>query len=260
MTLACSYCSKSEPDVRKLITGHGIYICNECVGVATEKVSNAEIAGIADSKERCRFCGNFQTKVKKLLPPLRLAVCDECVDLFNEILDEAGLPHAPHSNPGRAYTIEETLHCADNHYGDGRFEEAEPYYLLALVLLERVHEEHHPRVLACMEDLGNTFIASEKWRDAASVYRSVAAVRTNHKLPASLSFLKLAQINERLNNVNQAADDYQRAIKLGEHEMENGALADVLDSYANMLTRAGRNLEEAERMEKWARQLRAISD
>lgn len=30
---ACSFCAKTAPEVDKLISGPGIYICNECVGL-----------------------------------------------------------------------------------------------------------------------------------------------------------------------------------------------------------------------------------
>ncbi|MFP7695889.1 ATP-dependent Clp protease ATP-binding subunit ClpX [Trueperella sp. LYQ143] len=35
-TLKCSFCQKSQRQVRKLITGSGVYICNECIEVCNE--------------------------------------------------------------------------------------------------------------------------------------------------------------------------------------------------------------------------------
>ncbi len=32
----CSFCGKADKDVRKLIAGPGVYICDECVGVCRE--------------------------------------------------------------------------------------------------------------------------------------------------------------------------------------------------------------------------------
>jgi len=34
--LRCSFCGKSERDVKKLIAGHGVYICDECVRICQE--------------------------------------------------------------------------------------------------------------------------------------------------------------------------------------------------------------------------------
>jgi ClpX C4-type zinc finger len=34
--LLCSFCGKTEGQVKKLVAGPGVYICNECVDVANE--------------------------------------------------------------------------------------------------------------------------------------------------------------------------------------------------------------------------------
>ena len=34
--LKCSFCGKSQENVRKLIAGPGVYICNECVDLCNE--------------------------------------------------------------------------------------------------------------------------------------------------------------------------------------------------------------------------------
>jgi ClpX C4-type zinc finger protein/glyoxalase superfamily protein len=36
--LHCSFCSKSQHDVRKLIAGPGVYICDKCVGVCLDAI------------------------------------------------------------------------------------------------------------------------------------------------------------------------------------------------------------------------------
>ncbi|WP_275935335.1 ClpX C4-type zinc finger protein, partial [Oenococcus oeni] len=33
-TLACSFCGKRQDQVKKLIAGPGVYICDECVALA----------------------------------------------------------------------------------------------------------------------------------------------------------------------------------------------------------------------------------
>ena len=41
-TLYCSFCGKSQHDVRKLIAGPGVYICDECVDLCTDIVDDPE--------------------------------------------------------------------------------------------------------------------------------------------------------------------------------------------------------------------------
>ena len=38
-TLKCSFCQKSQRQVRKLITGSGVYICNECVDLCNDIIA-----------------------------------------------------------------------------------------------------------------------------------------------------------------------------------------------------------------------------
>jgi hypothetical protein len=37
--VVCSFCGKAEGQVKKLVAGPGIYICNECVDVANEIIN-----------------------------------------------------------------------------------------------------------------------------------------------------------------------------------------------------------------------------
>ena len=37
--LRCSFCQKSQRQVRKLITGSGVYICSECVEICNEIIA-----------------------------------------------------------------------------------------------------------------------------------------------------------------------------------------------------------------------------
>jgi ATP-dependent Clp protease ATP-binding subunit ClpX len=40
--LTCSFCGKSQNDVRKLIAGPGVYICNECIDICNEIINDDE--------------------------------------------------------------------------------------------------------------------------------------------------------------------------------------------------------------------------
>jgi ATP-dependent protease Clp ATPase subunit len=39
--LACSFCGKGEPDVAKLVAGPKVYICDECVALASQIMEGA---------------------------------------------------------------------------------------------------------------------------------------------------------------------------------------------------------------------------
>jgi ATP-dependent Clp protease ATP-binding subunit ClpX len=40
--LTCSFCGKSQNDVRKLIAGPGVYVCNECIDICNEIINDDE--------------------------------------------------------------------------------------------------------------------------------------------------------------------------------------------------------------------------
>lgn len=43
-TLHCSFCGKRQEDVKKVIAGKGVYICNECVELCAEILCDEEIS------------------------------------------------------------------------------------------------------------------------------------------------------------------------------------------------------------------------
>src|SRR5579871_5865813 len=45
-TLHCSFCGKSQHDVKKLIAGPTSFICDECVGLCSEIVEIGEVAAL----------------------------------------------------------------------------------------------------------------------------------------------------------------------------------------------------------------------
>src|SRR3982750_2985278 len=42
--LCCSFCGKSQKDVKKLIAGPGVYVCNECIDICNEIINDDEQA------------------------------------------------------------------------------------------------------------------------------------------------------------------------------------------------------------------------
>jgi DNA-directed RNA polymerase subunit RPC12/RpoP len=84
--LECSFCSKKQDDVAKLIAGPGVYICDLCVKSFNVHIADPEYQGAQGVK--CSFCGNKAAVVKKIVDGPKVRICDECLDLCNEILDE----------------------------------------------------------------------------------------------------------------------------------------------------------------------------
>jgi len=105
--LACTFCGRSQRQVRKLIAGPGVYICEACVALADGAVRSGGAAGTPpgpihavpeqDGGVRCRFCAKRRDNVTGMaaLPagpgdPVAgpAAICAECLLLCNEILVE----------------------------------------------------------------------------------------------------------------------------------------------------------------------------
>ena len=54
-TLYCSFCGKSQHEVRKLIAGPTVYICNECVELCKDILYEESRSSLAKSRNWCRL-------------------------------------------------------------------------------------------------------------------------------------------------------------------------------------------------------------
>jgi hypothetical protein len=105
--LACTFCGTSQYEVRKLIAGPGVYICDGCVELAEGVISSGSVANtrlgpvhaVADQggRVRCRFCDKHRDQVTGMAAmPAETggdvsgpaAICDECLSLCIEIIAE----------------------------------------------------------------------------------------------------------------------------------------------------------------------------
>ena len=51
--LNCNFCGKSQKQVRKLIAGGGVYICDECIGLCNEIIEEELNQPLAEVEETC---------------------------------------------------------------------------------------------------------------------------------------------------------------------------------------------------------------
>jgi len=96
--LVCSFCGKNQPQVRKLIAGPGVYICDQCISKADQVIATGEVAatplsavkpiGEDITTAKCSFCGKRRYQVSGLAAAARAAICTECLALCHEITAE----------------------------------------------------------------------------------------------------------------------------------------------------------------------------
>jgi hypothetical protein len=99
-TLKCSFCGKNQKQIRKLIAGPGVFICNECIAKADQVIATGEVAATPLSATRpasedkdaasvkCSFCSKRRHQVSGLATAARVAICSECLALCREIITE----------------------------------------------------------------------------------------------------------------------------------------------------------------------------
>lgn len=109
--LACSFCGKSQKQVKKLIAGPGAYICDGCVGGAhvvmaepgrtiSTPIAEIQLAGDEGRDEQCSFCRKPRHQVAAMASTADVRICGECLGLCDEILDEE-LDGERNPGPGR---------------------------------------------------------------------------------------------------------------------------------------------------------------
>lgn len=90
--LRCSFCAKSQFDVVKLVAGPGLFICNECIELCNQIITE-EMALKGSSTDDAVRSGNTQD-------PPTLKAWDGLSD--EDLLAEMVRAHAAHQNVDRA--------------------------------------------------------------------------------------------------------------------------------------------------------------
>jgi ClpX C4-type zinc finger len=83
--LRCSFCNKSQRDVKKLIAGPRVYICDECVAICVDIAaenrlldpSEAVDASRSPKPQECALCRRYSERNFEI--PDRGTLCAACV-------------------------------------------------------------------------------------------------------------------------------------------------------------------------------------
>lgn len=105
--LACTFCGKRQNQVRKLIAGPNVYICDGCIDLAKAVIGSGDAARTAlgpisavpeqEHRVRCSFCGKNRVQATGLavVPTVTAAkanasaaICSQCLELCDEIIAE----------------------------------------------------------------------------------------------------------------------------------------------------------------------------
>jgi hypothetical protein len=105
--LRCSFCLKAQADVRNLIAGPAVYICDECVSVCVDIIADDQRLRIrrnvalrdeatessnthehAQDATPCTLCGEPGSLPAMLLIAGRGALCGACADAVDDALGQ----------------------------------------------------------------------------------------------------------------------------------------------------------------------------
>jgi hypothetical protein len=114
--LSCTFCGKTQKQVRKLIAGPGVFICGGCVTLARHVIADSvtvttergpiHVVPEQQPRAQCNFCGKQRDQVAAQagipLPATEKTnektttghaiICDECLALCNEIITDDEKP------------------------------------------------------------------------------------------------------------------------------------------------------------------------
>lgn len=82
--LSCSFCTKSQSEVKKLIAGPNVYICDECTTAFADLPKNVILAEAQTGD--CNFCGKKAREVSIVLGSKQARICNECLDICQDII------------------------------------------------------------------------------------------------------------------------------------------------------------------------------
>jgi len=90
-TRYCSFCFKPQDEAFKLIAGTGVFICDACVRICSQIVTDDSTTGIRggdDAALQCSFCRKRAREVRTFVRSSADNICNECVELCVEIIEQ----------------------------------------------------------------------------------------------------------------------------------------------------------------------------
>jgi ClpX C4-type zinc finger protein len=96
--LSCSFCGKAEDEVRKLIAGHSMHICDECVGSCNEiltrenldQADDAAKPSAATTEQLCGICMEPRDSDELIFLPHAAYMCAGCLEEIQQVRDKRG--------------------------------------------------------------------------------------------------------------------------------------------------------------------------
>lgn len=94
-TVTCSFCGKNQEEVRKVIAGPSVHICNECVNLCDEilvKENVKEAASAVQSTEErlCGICMEPRETDELIFLPHAAYMCAGCLEDIQLVRDKHG--------------------------------------------------------------------------------------------------------------------------------------------------------------------------
>ena len=95
--LICSFCGKNQDEVRKLIAGHSVHICNECVDMCDEiltKENGDEVEGAlksdgdSNAERLCGICMEPRETDELVFLPHAAYMCAGCLEEIQIVRDK----------------------------------------------------------------------------------------------------------------------------------------------------------------------------
>jgi ATP-dependent protease Clp ATPase subunit len=78
--LRCSFCSKRQIEVRKLIAGPEVFICDECVEVCVQTIADMAKEGSSGASKLCPVCRKLVPLGDVVAVTSRGEACRACVE------------------------------------------------------------------------------------------------------------------------------------------------------------------------------------
>jgi Pyruvate/2-oxoacid:ferredoxin oxidoreductase delta subunit len=94
-TVTCSFCGKNQQEVRKVIAGPSVHICNECVNLCDEilvkeNVKEAESAVPSTEERLCGICMEPRETDELIFLPHAAYMCAGCLEDIQLVRDKHG--------------------------------------------------------------------------------------------------------------------------------------------------------------------------